>query len=341
MPYRARRYLALGTFTLVITGTILSTYLSVPLPWKKSDIKGSHSPKCTILAFFTSIRTQECLFLHLLGRKTDALSPIYAESGWKVEVTGNSALPKLMKPIKALEYITKQSNLFDDDIVLFLDTDVYISSSFNIKMVEKIYLEEFGPNTFVVMGEKNIWPWYLDIERNEIGLPDASAIRERYLAVQGNDVSSSFRYVNSGSWISSVGVAKSILRDIARAVNDPKTSGVDDQYYFTMKYLYNNSDGRMVVDVGCNLFQSAHKTSIAKLQYLDTKASLAHTGDAHIIDDGRIYNSESKTYPLFAHFNGDKSMFETLMRKFLDLRKSLLSIFDFDIREKLDSCIDQ
>ena len=330
--HRARIATAVGALVVVV---LLLQHASI-FEGKRSQKRR----KVVILTYFDNIRIQECLFLNVLGRKTDALVPLPSPPLSPSASTDVNFLKK-MKPNQTLRYLMDVKNFNDDDIVLFLDTDVYVSPTFDLQVVAQRYLKEFGPSKFVLMGERNCWPWYLDIEENRSQLSDAASVCGLYTTVQ--NATSSFRYVNSGAWISTVGVAKAILMPVVDAIMAPDAPGYDDQYFFSRLYLLENY-GRMVIDDHCIIFQSAHKTSIAHPEHIHIGGSdgaliaqLQGQKDAVILSDGRIYNSETGTFPLLAHFNGDKSMFAGLMTKFLqgEFRKPMRSIFTRDTTERL------
>lgn len=134
-----------------------------------------------------------------------------------------------------------------------------------IDEIERVYNETAG-DRILFSAELNCWP-------------------EAMLAGQYPVCESRWRYLNSGSYM---GPINSLL---AMFKQDPPEFSMDDQLYFTDIYL-GDPQGAIILDTGCNLFQT---TAFCYGNEFDYK-------------DGRLINNHMSTTPVIIHGNGRTPM---------------------------------
>lgn len=104
------------------------------------------------------------------------------------------------------------------------------------------------------------------------------------------EISSIYKYLNSGTYISTVKILKKLFKILMKKINkiyykilDYK---IDDQECFTEIFLFNNQD-LIMLDYNAEIFNCLYD-SIHDIEFKDNK----------------IYNKTTKTYPMVFHGNG-------------------------------------
>ena len=115
---------------------------------------------------------------------------------------------------------------------------------------------------------------------------------------------SSFKYLNSGGWAARAGTAQDLLIAWVDALAmQPEGShpAGSDQAVAHMLY-HRDTPFTMTIDHGCTVWQTTYATA------LHDAASLgeADPSGPWVRPDGSVYNSETRTSPLFVHFNGGR-----------------------------------
>jgi len=172
----------------------------------------------------------------------------------------------LMKLLLTYEYI---KYLPDDHIVMFVDGYDVIINNNKENIINKYYELTKGQKA-LFSAEKNCWPDSLFITL--------------YPAV-----SSIYKYLNSGTYISTVKILKKIFTTIIKKINNNFI--VDDQKTFTEMFLFEHKD-LIMLDYNAEIFNCLYD-SIKDIEFKDNK----------------IYNKTTKTYPMVFHGNAESKTF--------------------------------
>jgi len=214
---------------------------------------------------------------------------------------------------KYLELLYSSKDYRDDDIILFNDGfDVLYTPSLGARFVEAFKSIE-APNTAIFAGERTCWPDNCE-ELN---------------------VTSTFKYVNSGNYVARFPVALRLLRtwiEVMRMEGDE----AEDQTAvhqmirghgkntktgrFDMKTVIDTLKGKdssftpveIKLDTQCIVFQTGMRTKLSDGTWKDapTQEQRGFSQGPYLrSQDGAIYNTETKTLPLLIHFNGERAWF--------------------------------
>ena len=223
---------------------------------------------------------------------------------------------------KYLELLYSAKDYRDDDIILFNDGfDVLYTPSLGARFVEAFKSIE-APNTAIFAGERTCWPDNCE-ELN---------------------VTSTFKYVNSGNYVARFPVALRLLRtwvEVMRLEGDE----AEDQTAvhqmirghgknsktgrFDMKTVFETLKGKdssfspvdIKLDTQCIVFQTGMRTKLSDGTWKDapTPEQQGFSQGPYLrVQDGVIYNTETKTLPLLIHFNGERAWFMPVEKIFHD-----------------------
>jgi len=174
------------------------------------------------------------------------------------------------------------SDMNDNELILFTDgTDAVFLASEN-EILEKFY--KFNTD-LLFSTDLKCWP-------------------DKSLASFYNqNTNSPFMYLNSGGFIGKVGLIKELLEE-----NDNE----DDNYSYSNQYVWSKSyienKHRIKLDTNCDIF-CAFYNDIGN-EYISSDIDKVYElknqwfEDNFSIENHRIYNKITKTYPCQAHFNG-------------------------------------
>jgi len=182
---------------------------------------------------------------------------------------------------------TYLSDIDDNELILFTDgTDALFLASEN-EILEKFY--KFNTD-LLFSTDLKCWP-------------DNSMA-----AFFDQDANSPFIYLNSGGFIGKAGLIKELLEEND---NEDEEYGFSNQYVWSKCYLKNKD--RIKLDTNCEIFCAINndigdefipsdidKAYEQKSQWLENNFS---------IENHRLYNKITKTYPCQAHFNGHSKIF--------------------------------
>lgn len=175
-----------------------------------------------------------------------------------------------MKLLLTNEYI---KNLPDDHIVMFIDGyDVLIND--NQKNIIKKYYELTKGEKALFSAEKSYWPNFK-------------------LHTLYPETCSKYKYLNSGTYISTVKILKELFTSIINKINKIYYNfidiRVDDQGFFTEVFLFEHPE-LIKLDYNAEIFNCLYD-SINDLEF----------------SNNRIYNNITKTYPMVFHGNNASS----------------------------------
>ncbi len=170
----------------------------------------------------------------------------------------------------------------DDEIILFTD----------------------GNDAILIAPEDEILSKFRQIDKDLIFSAEMTCWPDVMLAQQHPDLSSSpYKYLNSGGFIGRAGYIKEMLKDIEVESENFKRS---NQYIWMQRYFKNSE--RMTLDVNCEIFSTFTPQMVfpqSKEQYPEY-FDLINEWFYHnfILENSRIFNKATNTWPCHAHFNG-------------------------------------
>jgi hypothetical protein len=174
----------------------------------------------------------------------------------------------------------------DEEIILFTDGNDAIFNASEEEILSKF--SEFKSD-LVFSAEVECWP---DKE-----------LAHQYI----NNNTTPYKYLNSGGFIGKAGLIKELLNDIDYDLeNYPKSN----QYLWTKRFLKNS--GRIKLDTFCSIFCTFAPEIGGKYITLKNQEEYAEYltfkkkwfSENFLIENGRIYNKITNTWPCHAHFNG-------------------------------------
>jgi len=177
----------------------------------------------------------------------------------------------IMKFLLTYEYI---KYLPDDHIVMFVDGYDVIINNNKENIINKYYELTKGKKA-LFSAEKACWP-------------------NTTLSSSYPKTSSIYKYLNSGTHISTVKILKKLYIILMKKIYRFHyffDFRVDDQECFTEIFLFNNQD-LIMLDYNAEIFNCLHD-SINDIEFKDNK----------------IYNKTTKTYPMILHGNGKSKDF--------------------------------
>ena len=228
---------------------------------------------------------------------------------------------------KYLELLSASGDGRDDDIIVFNDGFDVLYTPNSFKLVETFKSIE-KPNTALFAAERTCFP--KECKEQDDGLKKAS----------------SFKYVNSGDYIARFPVALRLLRTwvevmrleggdaedqtavhemiLGRGNNKQEKAGP-----FKMETVFatlKSKDAKfepveIALDTGCVVFQTGMKTKLSDGTWKDAptaRDSELKQGPYLRPADGVIYNTETKSEPLFIHFNGERFWFMPVEKVFFE-----------------------
>lgn len=236
------------------------------------------------------------------------------------EGTDAKKLRKIPVTLDAFDHIHIPSN----HIIMFCDaSDVVYTESANkiidaFEKVEKQYKKNKNLPVVIFGAERNCWPFM----HNDIELIKNGRLWCEKIYPSSN---TSFRWLNSGQFITRVGVMKNLLNDAFALLE----SGIGDdqlayQWMFLSQYATKNRlkgehlslpvskkgldigvKYSIVLDTSCEIFQTGYMTNIG-----DSSDGGLNMKDVYFnITEGKLQNLETNTSPAVVHFNGGKKNF--------------------------------
>jgi len=209
--------------------------------------------------------------------------------------------------LKFLEHATATGMIRNQDLIVFSDgTDTLYTLKAKNKVAERFFAMDLNPkNTVLFSAERGCYPNY---------------------CIFDSTINSTYKYPNSGQWIARKDVAVWLLRswlqvmktecfdaDDQLAIHEMRRGYVIDaceNMRVEMKEIdalvqkkYPNEAHRGVlvaIDTNCKIFQSMYGRPVANSTESHKVASGPYFSKSQVLK-----NSETKTEPLFAHFNGD------------------------------------
>lgn len=249
------------------------------------------------VTFTDRIREEECLSFRSLWYNGVPLVVLGLNGTLGLE-DGN---PKKRKVFATLEYLRTISH---DPLIVFNDaSDVlfmpHLSPMAILGAFEKATTSE---RQILFAAERNCFPYFLDIETNQQFLPNASEKCANFPASP-----TTYKWLNAGNWAAKRSVAIPLLEHWAHElINNP--DAVDDQHIVSEIYLENDVNIQIVLDFRQLIFQTMHLVNSS----IDSDTTQDFNADVVLQQDGRVFNFETKEYPLILHFNGGKSTFPVL-----------------------------
>ena len=159
----------------------------------------------------------------------------------------------------------------------------------------------------LISGERNCWPFvHYDKELIAGGQEKCEEFPHR---------NSSFRFLNAGAYAGAIKPMRAFLKTLHAGI---LSNVSDDQLVFQELYSKQVREGRhelfeLEIDHASKMFQTGHLTSLEGAGTFDEPVPMNAYFNAGI---GRVVNSESETRPFLVHFNGGKSAFVPLAKKF-------------------------
>lgn len=147
-------------------------------------------------------------------------------------------------------------------------------------------------DVFLYAAEKNCYPTC-----GEPGYP----IPEHYYAITKYEAWQKWRFLNGGQFMAPVKKFIEMYEKINPAINS--------QHWGHQQYLWNNPDGKIQLDINCEIFQSTSFRDLPNQEGDD----FSIVGEGEIYDDSsqaqtfaskRLFNNFTKTKPCIAHANG-------------------------------------
>jgi len=233
--------------------------------------------------------------IHLRVLEPDAASSRYAD-------------PRANKPAAMQRFLRS----FDErteaaDLVLFADAyDVLYTGRLEARSVLHVLQAAAAPRPWnesvLLAGERNCAP-YMDF----FGVKEDRPGGRETCARLARGAHTSFRYINTGSWLSSVRMARTFVDAWAEELEADGEAASDQECVHRLK-------GRLplFVDQDCTLFQTGWGTP------LEHKKTLCLPGvfclrsrpwRAWLLPNCTVYNTETLSRPPLVHFNGDKRNF--------------------------------
>lgn len=223
---------------------------------------------------------------------------------------------------KYLESLQSTGDSRDDDIIIFNDGFDVLYTPNSQNLVDSFQKIE-KPNTVLFAAERTCFP---------------KECKEQ-------DVGSTFRYVNSGDYIARFPVALRLLRTwvevmrlegedaedqtavhemiLGRGNNKQEKAGPFkmDSVYAVLKQMDSKFEPvNIALDSNCAVFQTGMKTKLSDGTWktAPTDADNELKKGPYLRPDGVIYNTETRSEPLFVHFNGERFWFMPVEQVFYE-----------------------
>jgi hypothetical protein len=172
----------------------------------------------------------------------------------------------------------------------------------------EIILFTDGYDAILLSGEKEILEKFRQTGRDLVFSTETACWPDTTLASQYPETTSGpYKFLNSGGFIGKVGIMKAFLNDGTEASDKYPES---NQYLWTKRFLENPE--RIGLDISCQLF-CTFSPEVGE-RYLPGPGSHNHYPyyeymkewfeTSFSIQNGRIFNKISQTWPCQAHFNG-------------------------------------
>jgi hypothetical protein len=225
---------------------------------------------------------------------------------------------------KYLELVQASGDARDDDVVIFNDGFDVLYTPNSRKLVETFASIE-KPNTVLFAAERTCFP--KECKEQEVG--------------------STFRYVNSGDYIARFPVALRLLRTWVEVMRLEGDDAEDQTAVHEMILGHGNNKEEkagpfqmttvhetlktkygpqfqpvdIALDTKCVVFQTGMQTKLSDGTWKDAPSATEgklKQGPYLRPSDGVIFNTETKTEPLFVHFNGERFWFMPVEQVFFE-----------------------
>jgi hypothetical protein len=219
---------------------------------------------------------------------------------------------KLRKLYALNKFVTQvEQTVRVDDLVLFCDaSDVvfFEGAAAIINAYNNVINSSQSDNVVVFGAERSCWPYMNGNDKDE-RMKGGRDVCQKY----PTENASTFKFLNSGLYMSTFGGARNLLAKAMEILE--QRPGMDDQLLFHRIFLaqhgqeadkYVLQSPTIILDTKCILFQNGHKTF---LEHHEKWVKTDRSGPFYNTTSGRIFNTESGTEPLVAHFNGRKTNF--------------------------------
>ena len=193
--------------------------------------------------------------------------------------------------LKHLEY-GKGFIFSPDDIVVFNDgTDVLYAG--NEDQVEAAFVTIEKNDTILFSSERTCWPGTIPCIELDKSIP------------------SSFKYANSGGFIARYQVMMKFLPLWVKLLGAQSGGLRDDQLALHHYQTESNQHSgiKTEIDHNCTIFQTTSGTNLQT-----SKWAVSDPVGPYVRSDGTIYNSETRTHPLFIHFNRNNERMSSIER---------------------------
>ena len=207
--------------------------------------------------------------------------------------------PRAIKPIAMQRFLMHDKRLKDDDLVLFADAyDVLYTALLNsgaiVDLMEAVTDRPWN-STVLFSAERNCSP-YMDF----FGTNETRPGGAKECARLASGTHTSFKYINSGSWVASVAMARQFL---AAWVGELERDGVSASDQECVHKLRDRLP--VFIDQDCKLFQTGWGTPLEGTKTFFRRRPWR----SWVLSNCTVHNTETGTHPSVIHFNGDKRNF--------------------------------
>lgn len=179
---------------------------------------------------------------------------------------------------------------------------------------EEIILFTDGYDSLMLAGEDEILNKFYDYNTDILFSAETCCYPDPELQSSYPDANGSiYRYLNSGGFIGKAGAIRDLLESDAHRANEKFP--FSNQYTWTLRFLENQH--RIKLDTSCSIFCTfspeitANSFPAKAVPTTEMYFTQFHTWfNANFsIENGRIYNRITNSFPCNAHFNGATSVF--------------------------------
>ena len=280
------------------------------------------------LVFFTySDRVTKGLCLSMLSAASNGF--LLHVLGINDTYVGDVHEPKLKKLYGMKSFLSdrralERYGLGDETVLVFADASdvLYLGSRDEALHTLQQLLGPLERGIILISGERNCWPFvHYDKELIAGGREKCEEFPHR---------NSSFRFLNAGAYAGAIKPMRAFLKTLHAGI---LSNVSDDQLVFQELYSKQVREGRhelfeLVIDHASKMFQTGHLTSLEGAGTFDEPVPMDAYFNASI---GRVVNSESETRPFLVHFNGGKSAFVPLAKKFGLLQSNVTQLLQPDL----------
>ena len=207
--------------------------------------------------------------------------------------------PRASKPIAMQRFLTHDRALKEHDIVLFADAyDVLYTARLDLGKITHLMQNVASRpwnSSVLFSAERNCSP-YMDFFGTNETRP-GGALECARLA---KGTHTSFRYINSGSWVASVTMARQFVDAWVSELERDGVAASDQECVHKLRDKL-----PVFIDQDCKLFQTGWGTPLEGTKTFFRRRPWR----SWVLPNCTVHNTETGTQPSVIHFNGDKRNF--------------------------------